>query len=49
MIQIPKEELLESLKYGYNEFKTGMANGEKIQLKENNVFTHNVRSSMFKM
>lgn len=28
MIQIPKEELLESLKYGYTEYKNGVANGD---------------------
>ena len=28
MIQIPKEELLESLKYGYIEYKNGVANGD---------------------
>lgn len=31
MIQIPKKELLESLEYGYNEFKTGMVNGESAE------------------
>ena len=28
MIQIPKEELLESLKYGYMEYKEGIAHGD---------------------
>ena len=28
MITIPKEELLESLKYGYTEYKNGIANGD---------------------
>ena len=28
MIQIPKKELLESLKYGYLEYKEGIANGD---------------------
>lgn len=28
MIQIAKEELLESLKYGYTEYKNGIANGD---------------------